>query len=80
MIKVLVADDQELIRQSLRIILSSKKNFEVTDTVENGQEVIKSVRKNSPDVVLIYWSKKTRQKSGLKIMNLIEYKKGKKAG
>jgi len=28
----------------------------------------------------LYWSKKTRQKSGLKIMNLIEYKKGKKAG
>ena len=53
MIKVLVADDQELIRQSLRIILSSKKNFEVTDAVENGQEVIKSVRKNSPDVVLM---------------------------
>lgn len=53
MIKVLVADDQELIRQSLKIILSSKANLQVTDTVANGQEVIRSVRRNHPDVVLM---------------------------
>jgi DNA-binding NarL/FixJ family response regulator len=53
MIKVLVADDQELIRQSLKIILSSKSNLEVTDTVSNGQEVIQSIRRNPPDVILM---------------------------
>lgn len=53
MIKVLIADDQELIRQSLKIILSSKENLEVTDAVPDGQEVIRSVRKNPPDVVLM---------------------------
>jgi DNA-binding NarL/FixJ family response regulator len=53
MIKVLVADDQELIRQSLEIVLNSKDNLKVIDTVSNGQDVIRSVRKNRPDVVLM---------------------------
>ena len=52
MIKVLIADDQELIRQSLSIVLNTKEGIEVTDTVANGQEVIASVRKNRPDVIL----------------------------
>ena len=43
MIKVLIADDQELIRQSLSIVLNTKEGIEVTDTVANGQEVIASV-------------------------------------
>lgn len=53
MIKVLIADDQELIRQSLQIILSTKADIQVTDTVNNGREVIRSVRKNRPDVILM---------------------------
>ena len=43
MIKVLIADDQELIRQSLQIVLDSKE----------GLEVIQCVRKQMPDVVLM---------------------------
>lgn len=53
MIKILIADDQELIRQSLSIILGNEADFEVTDTVGNGVEVIRSVRKNKPDVILM---------------------------
>lgn len=53
MIKILIADDQELIRQSLSIILGNEKDFEVTDTVTNGVEVVRSVRKNRPDVILM---------------------------
>ncbi|MCR4829818.1 MAG: response regulator transcription factor [Pseudobutyrivibrio sp.] len=53
MINVLVADDQELIRQSLQIVLNTKEDLNVTDTVSNGQEVIKSVRTNPPDVILM---------------------------
>ena len=37
MIKVLIADDQELIRQSLQIVLDSKPEIEVTDIAANGQ-------------------------------------------
>ncbi|MCI5901065.1 MAG: response regulator transcription factor [Blautia sp.] len=53
MIKVLVADDQELIRQSLQIVLDSKDNIEVTDVASNGQEVVQSVRREKPDVILM---------------------------
>ena len=53
MIKILIADDQELIRQSLQIILNNEKDFEVTDAVANGVEVIRSIRKERPDVILM---------------------------
>lgn len=53
MIKVLIADDQELIRQSLEIVLNSRDNLEVIGVVSNGQEVIRSVRSQKPDVILL---------------------------
>ena len=53
MIKVLIADDQALIRESLEIVLSARENVEVTDTVGNGIEVLESVRKNRPNVILM---------------------------
>lgn len=53
MIKVLIADDQELIRQSLQIVLNTKEGITVTGTVSNGQEVIQSIRKEMPDVILM---------------------------
>lgn len=53
MIKVLIADDQELIRQSLEIVLNSKKDMEVSGIAADGQEVIQCVRKNKPDIVLM---------------------------
>lgn len=53
MIKVLIADDQELMRQSLQIILDIEKDIEVIDAVPDGREVIRSVRKARPDVILM---------------------------
>lgn len=53
MIKVIIADDQELIRQSLQIILRAEKDIDVIDTVANGVKVIRSVRKEKPDVILM---------------------------
>ena len=49
----MIADDQEMIRESLKIVLNSKEDFEVTDAVANGLEVIQSIRKNRPDVILM---------------------------
>lgn len=44
MIKIIIADDQELIRQSLKIVLSANKDMEVIDTAADGRAVIQSVR------------------------------------
>lgn len=53
MIKVLIADDQELIKDSIKIILDVNPKYSITDTVTNGQEALKSIEKNKPDVVLM---------------------------
>lgn len=53
MIKVLIADDQELIRQSLQIVLAIEKDIEIIDAVTNGLEVVRSVRKEKPDVIIM---------------------------
>ena len=52
MIKVLIADDQELIRDSLRIVLSGNPDFSV-NTAANGIEVVRAVRRDKPDVILM---------------------------
>lgn len=52
MIKVLIADDQELIRDSLRIVLSGNPDFSVSTAV-NGIDVIRTVRMDKPDVILM---------------------------
>lgn len=52
-IKIVIADDQELIRDSLKIVLSANPDMEVIDTVADGREVIRSVRTAKPDVILM---------------------------
>ncbi|MDR1541797.1 MAG: response regulator transcription factor [Clostridiales bacterium] len=53
MIKVLIADDQELIRQSLEIVLSSKPDILVAATASDGNEVLELIKADVPDVVLM---------------------------
>ena len=53
MIKILIADDQELIRQSLMIILDNVEDFQVTDCVADGIEVMNSVKKEKLNVILM---------------------------
>ncbi len=52
MIKILIADDQELIRDSLRIVLSGNPDFSA-NTAANGIEVVRAVRRDKPDVILM---------------------------
>lgn len=53
MIKVLIADDQELMRQSLQIILSSHADIEVVGVVKDGESVIRSIPHSKPDIILM---------------------------
>ncbi len=52
-IKVLVVDDEKLIREGLRIILSSYEDIDLVGTCENGREALEFIRKNDVDVVLM---------------------------
>ena len=53
MIKVLIADDQALIRESLQIILSAHADIEVVGTVGDGKEVLEKLHHIHPDVILM---------------------------
>lgn len=53
MIRVLIAEDQELIRQSLEIMLTNKADLEIVGTAANGLETIEMAGKLLPDVILM---------------------------
>ena len=53
MIRVMVVDDQELIRQSLKVILSVNPDMEVVGIAEDGNETLKIIEECRPDVVLM---------------------------
>ncbi len=53
MIKILIADDQELIRESLKIVLDMNSDMEVVGLVENGKKVLEFAKKNPPDIILM---------------------------
>lgn len=53
MIRILIADDQELIRDSLRLIVSSDERFEVVAMAKDGREAVEMAKKYRPDVVLL---------------------------
>lgn len=51
MIKVLVVDDSPTIREIMKDILSSDKDIEVIGAVSNGEEAIRFMGKNKPDII-----------------------------
>lgn len=52
-IKLVIADDDALIRESLKIILSYDKDIEVIDTFENGKDLVNFILKNNIDIALV---------------------------
>lgn len=52
-IQVMIADDQELIRESLSIVLGTNADMEVTGLAGNGRELLALIQRRVPDVVLM---------------------------
>jgi DNA-binding NarL/FixJ family response regulator len=52
-IKLLIADDDSLIRESLRIILGMEEDFEIAGTVENGLQAVERCIRENIDVALL---------------------------
>lgn len=53
MIKVLIVDDQELIRESLSIVLGGEVDFEIVGLAEQGKMAVELTKQLSPDLVLM---------------------------
>ncbi|AXQ77725.1 DNA-binding response regulator [Streptococcus chenjunshii] len=53
MIKVMIVDDQELIRESLKIILSAYTEVEVIALVNDGEDVLEAIQQKKPDIILM---------------------------
>ncbi|UOY03665.1 response regulator [Blastococcus sp. PRF04-17] len=53
MIRVLVADDQALIRDSFRLLLDLEPDLEVVGEAGDGREAVAQARRLQPDVVLM---------------------------
>ncbi len=53
MIRLLLVDDQSLVRQGLKAMLSLETDLEIIGMAENGEEAIAQVETLQPDVVLM---------------------------
>lgn len=52
-IKLVIADDQELIRESLSIVLDMDDDMEIVGLAENGAEAIDLCQQQQPDMILM---------------------------
>ena len=53
MIRLLLADDQELIRSALAVMLDLEEDFQVVASVGRGDEVAAAAREHQPDIALL---------------------------
>ena len=53
LIKLLIADDERLFRQSLKILLETGTDIKVVADAANGQEAVAGARETSPDLALL---------------------------
>ena len=53
MIKIIIADDQELIRESLKIVLGTHQDIQVIGVAGDGIEVLDIMKRNVADVILM---------------------------
>jgi DNA-binding NarL/FixJ family response regulator len=52
-IRVLIADDQSLVRAGFRLVLSNHEDIEVVGEAANGEQAVHGVARLEPDVVLM---------------------------
>ena len=53
MIRVLICDDQDVVREGLQVILNSAPGIEVVGAAQDGAEALELVAKTIPDLVLM---------------------------
>ena len=52
-VKILIADDHEIVRQGIRRVLEAKSDWEICGEAANGQEAVRMAQELSPDVIIM---------------------------
>lgn len=52
-VKILIADDHEIVRQGIRRVLEVKPDWEVCGEAANGQEAVRMAQELTPDVIIM---------------------------
>jgi DNA-binding NarL/FixJ family response regulator len=80
MIRLLVVDDQAMVREGFAALLNAQPDIEVVGTAENGREAVAAVGEHAPDVVLmdvrmpvLDGIAATRELSGTKVLMLTTF-------
>ncbi|WP_395940560.1 response regulator [Bacillus salinus] len=50
--RLVLADDHQIVRDGLKLILSSTNDYEIVGEASNGKELVKLVHETKPDIVL----------------------------
>ena len=54
-IRILIADDHEVVRKGLILVLSQEKDLEIVGEAQSGQEALAKAVELAPDLVLLDW-------------------------
>lgn len=52
-VKILIADDHEIVRQGIRRVLEVKPEWEICGEASNGQEAVRMAQELAPDVIIM---------------------------
>jgi DNA-binding NarL/FixJ family response regulator len=52
-IRIAIADDSKIYREGFKLCLSSDKNLQVISETGNGEELIKTIEKDLPDIIIM---------------------------
>ena len=69
-IRLILADDHEILLEGLRLLLDSTHDIEVVAQANNGLEVLEKVREHRPDVILLDIA--MPEINGLEVINIIK--------
>ena len=53
MLRILIADDHQIVRRGLRMTIEAEKDMQVVADAENGSQVLSLIKKHKPDIVLM---------------------------
>jgi DNA-binding NarL/FixJ family response regulator len=55
-LKILIADDHDIVREGLRVLLLKHTEWEICAEATNGREAVEKARETSPDIALLDFS------------------------